>query len=160
MAWICALEGKHCRLLGSGTGFVNSVIRWDTPQHVLTDDTADTDKAQIWPGMLLLSLTIEPISNMSLCLGKDYSNPRIADFSNLNKPEEDMYDRTKVARMPWYANANKEFIFWLMLTISCLKQGMMLQCKSSGSLREIWPVISYRGEPKPPLLRCLMISTY
>ena len=35
--------------------------------------------------------------------GKDYSNPRITDFFNLHKPEEDMYDRTKVPRMPWYA---------------------------------------------------------
>jgi hypothetical protein len=34
--------------------------------------------------------------------GKDYSNPRVTDFFNLNKPEEDMYDRTKVPRMPWY----------------------------------------------------------
>uniref|UniRef100_A0A8H7XQ51 Phospholipase n=1 Tax=Psilocybe cubensis TaxID=181762 RepID=A0A8H7XQ51_PSICU len=57
--------------------------RWDTPQHVLTDDTADTDREEIWPG-------------------KDYSNPRLSDFYNLNKPEEDMYDRTKVPRMPWH----------------------------------------------------------
>ncbi|KAG5340208.1 hypothetical protein C0989_002610 [Termitomyces sp. Mn162] len=35
-------------------------------------------------------------------IGKDYSNPRITDFHTLNKPEEDMYDRTKVPRMPWY----------------------------------------------------------
>ncbi|KAF8798774.1 phospholipase D [Phlegmacium glaucopus] len=57
--------------------------RWDTPQHVMTDDTADTDRSKIWPG-------------------KDYSNPRITDFFNLHKPEEDMYDRTKVPRMPWH----------------------------------------------------------
>ncbi|KIM43354.1 hypothetical protein M413DRAFT_18406 [Hebeloma cylindrosporum] len=57
--------------------------RWDTPQHVLTDDTADTDRSEIWPG-------------------KDYSNPRLSDFYNLHKPEEDMYDRTKVPRMPWH----------------------------------------------------------
>ncbi|PPQ89645.1 hypothetical protein CVT25_013832 [Psilocybe cyanescens] len=57
--------------------------RWDTPQHVLADDTADTDREEIWPG-------------------KDYSNPRLSDFYNLNKPEEDMYDRTKVPRMPWH----------------------------------------------------------
>ena len=34
-------------------------------------------------------------------LGKDYSNPRISDFSALNKPFDDMYDRLKIARMPW-----------------------------------------------------------
>jgi hypothetical protein len=33
--------------------------------------------------------------------GKDYSNPRVSDFHTLNKPEEDMYDRTKTPRMPW-----------------------------------------------------------
>ncbi|KAF5339011.1 hypothetical protein D9611_008713 [Ephemerocybe angulata] len=57
--------------------------RWDTPQHALTDDTLDTDQPEIWPG-------------------KDYSNPRVSDFHTLNKPEEDMYDRTKVPRMPWH----------------------------------------------------------
>ncbi|PPR05355.1 hypothetical protein CVT24_007969 [Panaeolus cyanescens] len=56
--------------------------RWDTAQHVLTDDVADGEH-EIWPG-------------------KDYSNPRISDFHNLNKPEEDMYDRTKIPRMPWH----------------------------------------------------------
>ncbi|KAF9481155.1 phospholipase D/nuclease [Pholiota conissans] len=57
--------------------------RWDTPQHVLTDDTVGSDRPEIWPG-------------------KDYSNPRMSDFYNLNKHEEDMYDRTKVPRMPWH----------------------------------------------------------
>lgn len=57
--------------------------RWDTPQHVLADDVDGTDSPKIWPG-------------------KDYSNPRIHDFHTLNKPEEDMYDRTKCPRMPWH----------------------------------------------------------
>lgn len=58
--------------------------RWDTPQHVLVDDPESEDqKDQIWPG-------------------KDYSNPRISDFYTLTKPFEDMYDRTKVPRMPWH----------------------------------------------------------
>ncbi|KAJ3563394.1 hypothetical protein NP233_g8968 [Leucocoprinus birnbaumii] len=57
--------------------------RWDTPQHVLADDVDGTDRSEIWPG-------------------KDYSNPRILDFHTLNKPEEDMYDRTKCPRMPWH----------------------------------------------------------
>jgi hypothetical protein len=34
--------------------------------------------------------------------GKDYSNPRVVDFHALNKPFEDMYDRSKIPRMPWY----------------------------------------------------------
>jgi hypothetical protein len=48
----------------------------------------------------------KPLSTRSAHLlfhetGKDYSNPRVSDFNNLDKPEEDMYDRSKVPRMPW-----------------------------------------------------------
>ncbi|TFK52257.1 phospholipase D [Heliocybe sulcata] len=57
--------------------------RWDTPQHVLVDDAEFQDGTEIWPG-------------------KDYSNARICDFHTLDKPDEDMYDRTKVPRMPWH----------------------------------------------------------
>ncbi|KAF3932217.1 hypothetical protein ABW20_dc0110131 [Dactylellina cionopaga] len=66
--------------------------RWDTPQHALVDDKftgfdetgpKDPDKYQLWPG-------------------KDYSNPRVEDFYELNKPYDDMYDRQKIARMPWH----------------------------------------------------------
>ncbi|EWC48847.1 hypothetical protein DRE_00152 [Drechslerella stenobrocha 248] len=66
--------------------------RWDTPQHALVDDKftgfdetgpKDPDKYQLWPG-------------------KDYSNPRVEDFYELNKPYDDMYNRQKVARMPWH----------------------------------------------------------
>ncbi|KAI0324905.1 phospholipase D [Cubamyces sp. BRFM 1775] len=59
--------------------------RWDTPQHVLVDDPEPGPEGPeyIWPG-------------------KDYSNPRVLDFHTLHKPNEDMYDRTKVPRMPWH----------------------------------------------------------
>ncbi|KAK6530788.1 Phospholipase D1 [Arthrobotrys megalospora] len=66
--------------------------RWDTPQHALVDDKftgfdetgpKDPDKYQLWPG-------------------KDYSNPRVEDFYELNKPYEDMYERQKTPRMPWH----------------------------------------------------------
>ncbi|KAH7383925.1 hypothetical protein BKA66DRAFT_88802 [Pyrenochaeta sp. MPI-SDFR-AT-0127] len=67
--------------------------RWDTPQHAVVDDKPtgfelddkpkDADHCQLWPG-------------------KDYSNPRVQDFFNLDKPYEEMYDRTKVPRMPWH----------------------------------------------------------
>ena len=67
------------------------VPRWDTPQHVLVDDP-DPDGEQIWPG-------------------KDYSNPRISDFHTLSKPHEDMYDRSKVARMPWYVYKFASFVW-------------------------------------------------
>ncbi|KAI9768853.1 MAG: Phospholipase D1 [Geoglossum simile] len=67
--------------------------RWDTPQHSvsdarltgfeLSDAPKDADHCQLWPG-------------------KDYSNPRVKDFYALDKPYEEMYDRTKVPRMPWH----------------------------------------------------------
>ncbi|KAK6434865.1 Phospholipase D1, partial [Oleoguttula sp. CCFEE 5521] len=68
--------------------------RWDDPCHSLTDDKLtgfelehdvprDGQHCQIWPG-------------------KDYSNPRVQDFYALDRPYEEMYDRTKVPRMPWH----------------------------------------------------------
>ena len=67
--------------------------RWDTPQHAVVDDKLtgfelddtpkDADHCQLWPG-------------------KDYSNPRVQDFYSLDKPYEEMYDRSKVPRMPWH----------------------------------------------------------
>ncbi|OKL63463.1 hypothetical protein UA08_02078 [Talaromyces atroroseus] len=67
--------------------------RWDTPQHMLTDDKPtgfetsdgpkDADHCQLWPG-------------------KDYSNPRVQDFYDLDKPYEEMYDRNVIPRMPWH----------------------------------------------------------
>lgn len=56
--------------------------RYDTPQHVLRDDKSNLQD-QIFPG-------------------KDYSNARICDFYDLDKPFESMYDRTVVPRMPWH----------------------------------------------------------
>ncbi|KAI9684469.1 MAG: Phospholipase D1 [Trizodia sp. TS-e1964] len=78
-------------------GFVGGIDlcfgRWDTPQHSVVDDKLtgfeltekpkDSDNCQMWPG-------------------KDYSNPRVQDFYALDKPYEEMYDRTKVPRMPWH----------------------------------------------------------
>ncbi|KAF2151473.1 phospholipase D [Myriangium duriaei CBS 260.36] len=68
--------------------------RWDDPHHVLTDDKLtgfesdfpgprNSQTCQLWPG-------------------KDYSNPRVQDFYALDQPYEEMYDRTKVPRMPWH----------------------------------------------------------
>ena len=67
--------------------------RWDTPQHPVVDDKLtgfeekdlpmDADHCQLWPG-------------------KDYSNPRVQDFYDLDKPYEEMYDRSRIPRMPWH----------------------------------------------------------
>ena len=56
--------------------------RYDTPEHVLRDDYKDI-KDQTFPG-------------------KDYSNARVCDFYELDKPFESMYDRNEVPRMPWH----------------------------------------------------------
>ncbi|CCF55777.1 hypothetical protein KAFR_0A03420 [Kazachstania africana CBS 2517] len=56
--------------------------RYDTPEHVLRDAYDDL-KDQTFPG-------------------KDYSNARVCDFYELNKPFESMYDRNEVPRMPWH----------------------------------------------------------
>jgi phospholipase D1/2 len=67
--------------------------RWDTPQHSVCDDKPtgfepsdepkDADHCQLWPG-------------------KDYSNPRVQDFYQLSEPYAEMYDRSKIPRMPWH----------------------------------------------------------
>lgn len=54
--------------------------RWDTHSHELFDE----------PG--------KPTD----FVGKDYSNPRVKDFIEVDKPEEDMIDRKTVPRMPWH----------------------------------------------------------
>lgn len=56
--------------------------RYDTPEHVLRDDHENLQD-QNFPG-------------------KDYSNARICDFHDLDKPFESMYDRKKMPRMPWH----------------------------------------------------------
>lgn len=67
--------------------------RWDCPQHPITDDKPtgfepsdmpkDADHCQLYPG-------------------KDYSNPRVQDFYKLHEPYAEMYDRSRVPRMPWH----------------------------------------------------------
>ncbi|MBW0478538.1 hypothetical protein O181_018253 [Austropuccinia psidii MF-1] len=71
--------------------------RWDTPGHVLIDDSS---------GGLNFIESVDPHSseaeNGQIWPGKDYSNQRVSDFFNLTKPDEDMYDRDRVPRQPWH----------------------------------------------------------
>ena len=55
--------------------------RYDTHAHRL-DDCAAVAGNQTWPG-------------------KDYNNPRVQDFIEVNKPFADQYDRRATPRMPW-----------------------------------------------------------
>lgn len=71
--------------------------RWDTPGHVLIDDGpnyADSPDAK--------TLGQQELARSQIWPGKDYSNQRVLDFHTLQKPFEDMYDRSKVPRQPWH----------------------------------------------------------
>ncbi|KAK3995779.1 putative phospholipase D1 [Cladorrhinum sp. PSN332] len=68
--------------------------RWDCPQHPVTDDKpTGFEPAGDYP---------RDAEHCQLFPGKDYSNPRVADFSRLYEPYEEMYDRSRVPRMPWH----------------------------------------------------------
>ncbi|KAI5860889.1 phospholipase D [Durotheca rogersii] len=68
--------------------------RWDNPQHPIADDRPT--------GMEPDGDSPRDAEHCQLFPGKDYSNPRVLDFFKLNEPYEEMYDRSKVPRMPWH----------------------------------------------------------
>lgn len=71
--------------------------RYDTPDHALSDDSNidfATHDSENYSSEDLLNFRIFP--------GKDYSNTRVKDFSNLSKPYDSLYDRNVVPRMPWH----------------------------------------------------------
>lgn len=92
---------KLC-IIDHSVGFVGGIDlcygRWDTPQHVLTDDSGVNFKTLGKD----LRPTTDTFTQFEAFPGKDYSNPRIRDFSNLDKPYDSMYDRTTSPRMPWH----------------------------------------------------------
>lgn len=95
--------------------------RYDTPDHVLVDDSTHTfdnvskkDSDGLTASDISTKVFNTPESGLSsansydfqsefqVFPGKDYSNPRIKDFYELTVPHEDMYDRKVVPRMPWH----------------------------------------------------------
>lgn len=73
--------------------------RYDTPDHVLVDDSpyqfaTDQDGT--------VAVSPEEAIKYQNFPGKDYSNPRVRDFYELDKPYESMYDRQVTPRMPWH----------------------------------------------------------
>ncbi|CUM52126.1 uncharacterized protein AC631_03520 [Debaryomyces fabryi] len=72
--------------------------RFDTPDHVLVDDS----KMDFNSLDSEFSVTPEEYIRFQTFPGKDYSNPRVKDFLELDKPYESMYDRNAVPRMPWH----------------------------------------------------------
>ncbi|CCG82002.1 putative Phospholipase D1 [Taphrina deformans PYCC 5710] len=82
--------------------------RWDSPEHVLTDDKDDgrytaknehegPDEVRLAPS----SIDDFP-DDPEVWPGKDYSNPRVLDFHTLDKPYAELYDRSKIPRMGWH----------------------------------------------------------
>lgn len=67
--------------------------RWDCPQHPIVDDK---------PTGFEMTEAPKDAEHCQLFPGKDYSNPRVQDFFRLNEPYEEMYDRSRVPRMPWH----------------------------------------------------------
>jgi phospholipase D1/2 len=72
--------------------------RFDTPDHVIVDDS-DVNFNTLNPDD---RMSPEDFAKFQTFPGKDYSNPRVKDFSNLDKPYESMYDRNVTPRMPWH----------------------------------------------------------
>lgn len=72
--------------------------RYDTPDHVIVDDSPYKFESDVPPEVLAKNTNLK----YQVFAGKDYSNPRVSDFYNLNQPFEDMYDRQITPRMPWH----------------------------------------------------------
>lgn len=72
--------------------------RYDTADHVLTDDSPE-DFEQFG---IDDHATAADLENFQVFMGKDYSNPRVKDFFDLDKPYKSMYNRKIIPRMPWH----------------------------------------------------------
>lgn len=72
--------------------------RWDTPEHSLVDDSPYPFESQVPASLERKGKDI----SYQLHPGKDYSNPRVRDFYELQSPFEDMYNRQIIPRMPWH----------------------------------------------------------
>lgn len=99
-------------------GFDLCFGRWDTPQHSLVDDRPEgfesiesaftqglkrgVDDYQVWPGKGEPVTELHFDTRLPATSGLDYSNQRVSDFFLLNRPQDDMYDRTMTPRQPWH----------------------------------------------------------
>ncbi|VEU21472.1 DEKNAAC102326 [Brettanomyces naardenensis] len=72
--------------------------RYDTPDHTLVDDSPYAFRSQVPEDVASKK---QPISFQKFP-GKDYSNPRVGDFYDLQDAFHDMYDRQTTPRMPWH----------------------------------------------------------
>lgn len=87
-------------------GFDLCFGRYDTPAHVLTDDV-DEDYHSFGEGSQkqhpeLLGPATKDGREAHIWPGQDYANERVAEWSDLTKPAQDLFDRTRFSRMPWH----------------------------------------------------------
>lgn len=81
--------------------------RYDTPAHVLTDDVDEDYHPRPDGGSRkqhpeLLGPATEDGKEAHIWPGQDYANERVAEWSDLTKPAQDLFDRTRFPRMPWH----------------------------------------------------------
>ncbi|CAO1628953.1 unnamed protein product [Parajaminaea phylloscopi] len=82
--------------------------RYDTPAHVLTDDvdadyhSKSDNSASAKQQTQLLGPATEDGKEAHIWPGQDYANERVAEWSDLTKPAQDLFDRTRFPRMPWH----------------------------------------------------------
>lgn len=82
--------------------------RWDTPEHVLTDDKVsgrnlEKHEHEGPDEINTVASRVEDFpEDPEVWPGKDYSNPRVLDFHTLDKPYAELYDRSKIPRMGWH----------------------------------------------------------
>ncbi|ODV97208.1 hypothetical protein PACTADRAFT_48957 [Pachysolen tannophilus NRRL Y-2460] len=91
---LCIVDSTICFLGGIDLCYG----RYDTADHVLSDDSLMAFASDLDAN----SKSDEAHIRFQNFPGKDYSNPRVKDFFNLDKPYESMYDRQSVPRMPWH----------------------------------------------------------
>ncbi|PWN28305.1 phospholipase D [Jaminaea rosea] len=84
-------------------GFDLCFGRYDTPAHVLVDDVdADYNDDAGVKSEHLLGPATEDGREAHIWPGQDYANERVAEWSDLTKPAQDLFDRTRFPRMPWH----------------------------------------------------------
>ncbi len=95
--------------------------RFDTSEHVVSDP--GTGKPQVchrWPG-------------------KEYYNPIIKEFVNVNRPMEDLIDRTAVPRMPWHdVQCSVAGVAAMDVAMHFIERWNFVCAKKDNSLRTDW----------------------
>ncbi|PWN18006.1 phospholipase D [Microstroma glucosiphilum] len=83
-------------------GFDLCFGRYDTAAHVLVDDVETDYQEGNHHAKELLGPPTKDGKEAHVWPGQDYANERVAEWSDLTKPAQDLFDRTKFPRMPWH----------------------------------------------------------